>query len=81
MAPAKATDKAIAKELADVVRRVYNGPKRDQLSVNYARQAVEESLKLGDGYLKEGDWKARSKQIILETVVRRVAIHVLLDLA
>jgi hypothetical protein len=77
MALAKATDKAIAKELADVVRRVYNGPKREQLSVNYARQAVEESLKLEDGFLKQGDWKARSKRIILDTMVRRVAINAL----
>ncbi|KAK4096195.1 hypothetical protein N658DRAFT_436629 [Parathielavia hyrcaniae] len=68
MAPTKATDKAIEKVLADVVRKVYNGPKRDQLTVNYVRQTAEDSLKLGGGFLKEGDWKARSKQIILDTL-------------
>ncbi|KAK4119123.1 hypothetical protein N657DRAFT_650543 [Parathielavia appendiculata] len=65
MAP---TDKAIAKALADVVRKVYNGPNRDQLTVNYARQTTEDSLKLADGFLKEGDWKLRSKEIIFDTL-------------
>ena len=69
MAPPKATDKTIAKELASVVRKVYHGPERDQLTVNYARQLVEEKLSLDAGFLKEGDWKAKSKQIILDTLV------------
>lgn len=72
MAPAKATDKAIAKELVDVVRQMYNGPNREQLSVNYARHVVEEKLKLEDGFLKEGDWKEKSKQIIKGTCVSRI---------
>ncbi|KAJ4291296.1 hypothetical protein N0V88_006299 [Collariella sp. IMI 366227] len=65
MAP---TDKTIAKELAAVVRQIYNGPERDQLTVNYVRQAAEEKLKLDDGFLKEGSWKSKSKQIIVDTL-------------
>ena len=69
MAPTKAADKSIAKELADVVRQTYNGPDSALLSVNYVRQVVEEKLKLDDGFLKEGNWKSKSKQIILDTLV------------
>ncbi|KAK4131316.1 hypothetical protein BT67DRAFT_409163 [Trichocladium antarcticum] len=68
MAPVKATDKTIAKELANVVRDTFNGPDSDQLTVNYVRQAVEEKLMLDDGFLKEGSWKAKSKQIIVDTL-------------
>ena len=69
MGPTKATDSAIAEELAGVVRQIYNGPNRDELTVNLAREAAEKTLKLGDGFLKAGDWKAKSKQIIVETLV------------
>ena len=70
MPPTKATDNAIAKGLADVVRQIYNSPKRDDLTVNHARQVAETKLKLDDGFLKGGDWKAKSKQIIVDTLVR-----------
>ncbi len=70
MPPTKPTDTAIAKQLADVVRQIYNGPKRDELTVNHARQVAESNLKLDDGFLKGGDWKAKSKQIIVDTLVR-----------
>jgi hypothetical protein len=66
MAP---TDKAIAKALAAAVREIYNSPKRDELTVNYARQVAEENLGLESGFLKEEEWKAKSKQIILDTLV------------
>ncbi|KXX80387.1 hypothetical protein MMYC01_203283 [Madurella mycetomatis] len=68
MAPNKLTDRAIAAELARVVREIYHGPESDQLTVNYARQVAEEKLMLDSGFLKEGDWKAKSKQIILDTL-------------
>ncbi|KAK4182897.1 hypothetical protein QBC35DRAFT_395048 [Podospora australis] len=64
MAPKKPAEKAIVAELADAVRRIYNGPDRDNLTVNYVRQAVEEKLGFDDGFLKEGDWKAKSKDAI-----------------
>jgi hypothetical protein len=71
MARSKVTDKAIASELIRVVQQTYNGPSRDKLTVNYARQEAEESLGLDDGYLKEGDWKAKSKEIIRNAMVNR----------
>ncbi|KAK0710473.1 hypothetical protein B0T21DRAFT_387387 [Apiosordaria backusii] len=64
MGPKKVTDKAIAAELASVVEQIYNGPDRDKLSVNYAREVVEEKLGLDEGFLKEDRWKAKSKDII-----------------
>lgn len=70
MAPAKPTNQAISAELANVVREIYNSLERDQLTVNYARKVAEEKLRLDDGFLKAGDWKAKSKQIILDTLVR-----------
>jgi len=78
MAPATATDKAIAETLADVVRQIYNDPEGAELTVNHARETAEEKLKLEDGFLKEGDWKAKSKKIIHDTLVlprRRSPIH------
>jgi len=71
MAPKKATDAAIKTALATAVRRIYNGPDRDNLTVNFVREDVEKKLKLEEGFLKDGDWKAKSKQIILETMVSR----------
>ncbi|KAK3998022.1 hypothetical protein QBC44DRAFT_47751 [Cladorrhinum sp. PSN332] len=69
MAPAKTpSEAAISKELQKTVALVYEGPDRDQLSVNYVRQLVVKKLKLDEDYLKEGDWKAKSKQIIHEAL-------------
>jgi len=72
MAPGTATVKEIAKELADVVCQVYNSPSRHLLTVNSARRTVEDRLNLGDEFLGKGDWKAKSKQIIRETLVSRI---------
>ncbi|KAK4204510.1 hypothetical protein QBC40DRAFT_336732 [Triangularia verruculosa] len=64
MGPKKVTDKAITAELSSVVEQIYKGPDRDKLSVNYARELVEEKLGLDEGFLKEDKWKAKSKEII-----------------
>jgi len=70
MAPRKTTSEdAIATELQSTVERIYQSDDRDQLSVNYVRQVVEKKLKLEEGHLKDGDWKARSKQIIHDALV------------
>lgn len=70
MAPRKTTSEdAIATELQNTVERIYQSDDRDQLSVNYVRQVVEKKLKLDEGHLKDGDWKARSKQIIHDALV------------
>ncbi|KAK3377194.1 hypothetical protein B0T24DRAFT_620653 [Lasiosphaeria ovina] len=63
MPPKKVTDKALAVELERGVRHIYSTD-RDKLTVNYTRQFVEKKLKLKDGFLKEGDWKAKSKEMI-----------------
>ena len=69
MAPTKVSEKAIEKALSDAVRNVYQSDERGQLSVNYAREVVEEKFGLESGFLKEGNWKAKSKNIILAAVV------------
>lgn len=60
---------AITRGLKEVVQRAYNGPDRDQLSVNYARREAEASLGLEAGFLGSQDWKAKSKQIIMDALV------------
>jgi hypothetical protein len=68
MAPKKVTT-ALEAEIIATVRRIYNSPARDELTVNHTRQVVEKKLKLKDGFLKEGAWKAKSKEIIHATLV------------
>ncbi|KAK3305994.1 uncharacterized protein B0T15DRAFT_215669 [Chaetomium strumarium] len=58
----------IARQLAKVVREIYSSDERDQLTVNYARQVAERRLKLEEGFFKDGEWKAKSKNIILDTM-------------
>lgn len=67
MAPRISDDK-VTETIVKAVREIWKND-RDQLTVNYARQNVEKKLGLEEGFLKEGDWKAKSKQLILEEVV------------
>jgi hypothetical protein len=53
--------------LADVVRRLCNGP--EPMTVNLAREHAEKELELEDGFFSQGTWKAKSKQIIKDTIV------------
>lgn len=69
--PHVTTVKDIEDELRDAVRDQYNSEHRDKLTVNSIREFVELVLHLSDGFLKGGQWKARSKQIILDTLVSR----------
>lgn len=69
MAPTKVSDKAIEKALSDAVRNVYQSDEREQLSVNYARQLVEEKFGLESGFLKEGNWKSKSRDLIRAALV------------
>ncbi|KAK5662510.1 hypothetical protein OQA88_8422 [Cercophora sp. LCS_1] len=64
MGPKIPSTKVLQKELTETVHRIYNSDKQDLLTVNYARQAVEEALGLPKGFFKEGDWKERSKSIV-----------------
>lgn len=58
-------DLAIERALRDVVKSL----PVDEITVNAVRTATEEKLGLDQGFLKEGDWKAKSKQIITDAVV------------
>ncbi|KAK4143493.1 uncharacterized protein C8A04DRAFT_28923 [Dichotomopilus funicola] len=58
----------ITRGLADVVRRAYHGPDREDLTVNYARRQVEESLGLEAGFLRREDWKVKSRRIIMDAL-------------
>ena len=69
MAPKTVPDAAVEKELADAVRRIWKSGEKAELTVNLVRQRVEQKLGLDEGYLKDGDWKSKSKRIITNTVV------------
>ncbi|SPQ24415.1 9c90a151-a63e-47bc-bc9f-aad2c0871309 [Thermothielavioides terrestris] len=66
--PPEVSNSKIVKELRTAVRNIYASDERSKLTVNYARQVVEAKLGLGDGFLKEGDWKAKSKQVIFDAL-------------
>lgn len=70
MAPKIPSDKQLASELAKTVREIYAGDKRDELTVNLVRSLTEKRLGLEEGFFKSDAWKAQSKRIIMETVVR-----------
>jgi hypothetical protein len=59
------SEKLINDAIKSAVQSVYNGPHRDQLTVNQIRDVVEDSLDLSDGFLREGQWKQKSKQLVL----------------
>ncbi|KAK0624934.1 hypothetical protein B0T17DRAFT_617087 [Bombardia bombarda] len=67
MAPKKVSGKKIETELSNTVRHIYKTTP-DDLTVNYVRLAVEKQLKLEDGFLKKGNWKGKSKEIILKVI-------------
>jgi hypothetical protein len=71
--PPEVSNSKIVKELRTAVRNIYASDERSKLTVNYARQVVEAKLGLGDGFLKEGDWKAKSKQVIFDALVSYTA--------
>ena len=68
MAPT-VSPKNLEKEIAQTVRDIWKTDDKAALTVNLVRERVEKKLKLEDGYLKTGEWKSKSKDIIKETVV------------
>ncbi|KAK0729621.1 hypothetical protein B0H67DRAFT_474084 [Lasiosphaeris hirsuta] len=66
--PKKTSDKALEAELVKTIDQLYNSDKRDQLTVNNVRRLVEKKLELGEGFFKEGNWKAKSKKIIYDAI-------------
>lgn len=67
--------KALEKALANAVRELWDSPQRDQLSVTLARKHAEKSLDLETDFFLQGDWKAQSKSIIRDLVVRTIITH------
>lgn len=64
------SDAAIAQQLRHTVKSIFNSGLLEELTVKRVRAAAENSLGLGDGYLKQAAWKDRSKALIEEAVVR-----------
>jgi hypothetical protein len=64
-----ASDTAIIAALKSHVRQILASAERDTLTVNKVRALVENELELENGYLKGGNWKDRSKEVIKDESV------------
>lgn len=62
-------DTGLSAAIVAAVRQLFQGPNRDQLSVNNVRKQVEEEHGLESGFFAAPEWKSRSKTLIKETVV------------
>jgi hypothetical protein len=68
--PSQPSDKQLEKALRDAVAKIYKTGKMEELTVKRVRLAAEKVLQLEEGYFKaNGEWKARSEQIIKDEVV------------
>ena len=63
------SDAIIEEELRHIIRAILESGNFDELTVKRVRAAVEQSLKLRDGFLKGPLWKDRSKAFIEREVV------------
>lgn len=63
-------DTALETSLVAIVRGIFTGPNREELSVNTVRQKCEEENGLEEGFFNSLEWKNRSKLIIKSEVVR-----------
>lgn len=63
-----ARDKEVKGAILKTVQGLFKND-LEALSVNNVRRLVEAELKLADGFLKEGAWKGKSKEIITDEVV------------
>ncbi|KAL2800789.1 hypothetical protein BJX66DRAFT_290135 [Aspergillus keveii] len=67
--PSQPSDKQLEKALRDAVAKIYKTGKMEELTVKRVRLAAEKALQLEEGYFKaNGEWKARSEQIIKDEV-------------
>ncbi|KAL3463040.1 hypothetical protein BJX64DRAFT_132465 [Aspergillus heterothallicus] len=67
--PSQPSDVQLEKALRDAVARIYETGKMEELTVKRIRLAAEKALQLDEGFFKtNGDWKARSEQIIRDEV-------------
>jgi hypothetical protein len=63
-------DKDLEASLLAIVKEIFSGPGREDLSVNTVRTKCEEDNGLEEGFLAKGEWKAKSKELIKNQVVR-----------
>ena len=64
-------DAVLEQELRQVVARIVDSGKLEDLTVNGVRAAAQDNLGLHKGFFKEVGWKDKSKAIIESEVVRR----------
>lgn len=64
-------DQLLEASLVAIVKDVFTGPHREELSVNNVRQQCEAENGLEEGFFNSAEWKSRSKAIIKGKVVRR----------
>ena len=69
-------DSVIEQSLRDVVKELSG-----DFTVNDVRTATEERLRLELGFLKDGRWKAKSKEIIHKAIVGHVCCGLLYTLS
>lgn len=63
-------DKDLEASLLAIVKELFSGPGREDLSVNNVRTKCEKENGLEEGFFANGDWKSKSKQLIKNQVVR-----------
>lgn len=62
-------DKDLEASLLAVVKELFSGPSRGDLSVNTVRTKCEKENGLEEGFFAQGEWKAKSKELIKNQVV------------
>jgi hypothetical protein len=73
MAP---SDKTVLDSIKYTVRNLFQGPDRNELTVNNVRSQVEAALQLDSGFLKEGSWKQKSKELVKAEYVRSISARI-----
>ncbi|KAF2688050.1 hypothetical protein K458DRAFT_294214 [Lentithecium fluviatile CBS 122367] len=64
------SEASISRALRDVVIAIYKAGNEDDLTVKRVRIRTEKELGLPEGFLKSGDWKQKSDDLIREAVDR-----------
>lgn len=62
-------DKKLEASLLAAVKELFSGPSREDLSVNTVRTKCEKENGLEEGFFAQGEWKAKSKELIKNQVV------------
>ncbi|KAG6357666.1 hypothetical protein INS49_013545 [Diaporthe citri] len=66
-------DKDLEASLLAVVKKLFSGPSREDLSVNTVRTKCEKENGLEEGFFAQGEWKSKSKELIKNQVNELVA--------